>query len=513
MRESEYILETPIGHRKKYGQFFTPSSVARLMASWVMKDSPKSILDPAFGLGIFYDEITKTNPDNNFQLTAYEIDDRILGYLSLNGNETNMRIVNSDYLEAELASYDGIICNPPYMRFQKFVTRHDLLPKIEKQVGKTLVGYSNVASVFLIKALNELRPNGRLAFIMPFEFFNAGYGREIKKSLSEDFLLKQIVVFANEKDIFPDVTTTVCVLLCKNDRKAESIKITQIAANEEIDRISDLSDFYQHKVDRSDLPYKQKWTPIILSLFSQSQPPVSFCELSLYGSFKRGIATGANDFFALSKSKIETINIDENNLCKCITKSQQVRKAIFTEDDFYALYNADKPVYCLDVKDRSKQEIKTYIKQGEDLGYHKRYLTKTRNPWYKIERRKPAPILFGVFSRGRLKVIINLTTAINFTCFHGFYPNLFGEQLINKLFVYLLSDVGQEIVKNNKRTYGDKLDKFEPGDLNDSLCPNPTQFAMIDDREALRVIELAKTDEELAIKASNQLIERIVNAG
>lgn len=511
MRESEYILETPIAHRKKYGQFFTPSSVVRLMAEWIMKDDPKSVLDPAFGLGIFYDAIKKTNPDNNFQLTGYEIDDRILGYRSSNGSTKNLRVINADYLQADIASYDAIICNPPYMRFQKFLNRHDVLPKIENKIGKNLVGYSNIASVFLVKALNELSPNGRLAFIMPFEFFNAGYGREIKKSLMEHCLLKQIVVFTNEKDIFPDATTTVCVLLCKNDGKAESIKNTQIAANEEIDRISDISDFYMCEVNPSDLPHDQKWTPIISSLLSQYKPPIDFCELSLYGSFKRGIATGANDFFALSKSNIEKLNIDENNLCKCLTKSQQVRKAIFTEDDFYVLYDADKPVYCLDVKDHSKPEIITYIKQGEALGYHQRYLTKTRSPWYKIERRKAAPILFGVFSRGRLKVISNLTTAINFTCFHGFYPNLFGEQVIDKLFVYLLSDVGQEIIKTNKRSYGDKLDKFEPGDLNDSLCPNPEQFALIDNREALEVIELAKTDEEAAIKASNQLIARILN--
>jgi len=164
------------------------------------------------------------------------------------------------------------------------------------------------------------------------------------------------------------------------------------------------------------------------------------------------------------------------------------------------------------VKDPEKQEIHNYIKQGENLGYHKRYLTKTRNPWYKIEYRKPAPILFGVFSRGRLKVIRNFTTAINFTCFHSFYPNIFGQHLINKLFVYLLSDTGQEIINTNKRSYGDNLDKFEPGDLNDSFCPNQKQFAKISNEEAQEVIDIARTDEELAIKKSNQLIERIINA-
>ena len=59
MRESEYINQTTFARRKEYGQFFTPPAVARLMAQWVVKNQPETILDPAFGLGVFYDEIVK----------------------------------------------------------------------------------------------------------------------------------------------------------------------------------------------------------------------------------------------------------------------------------------------------------------------------------------------------------------------------------------------------------------------------------------------------------------------
>lgn len=512
MRESKYIDETPLNHRKDYGQFFTPTPVASLMAKWVMKDNPETILDPAFGLGVFYDEVIKITSRNQVHFIGYEIDKHIMTYLNHNGRSQNLQVINNDYLEAEVGSFDGIICNPPYMRFQKFLNRHDVLPKIEEKIGNKLIGYSNISSVFLVKSLKELNVNGNLAFIMPFEFFNTGYGKEIKKSLLANHLLKQIIIFSNEKEIFPDATTTVCVLLCKNDGKKEDIKITHIKSNEEIDKISDISNSYQRKIKASDLPYNKKWTPIILSLFSEQEPPNGFCKLSLYGSFTRGIATGANDFFALTKSKIEKYKLDENNYCKCITKSSQIRKAVFTEDDFNRLYNADKLVHCLDVKDHENQKIREYINEGEKLGYHERYLTKTRNTWYKIEHRKPAPILFGVFNRGRLKVIRNFTTAINFTCFHSFYPNMFGQHLVNKLFVYLLSDIGQKIIKTNKRSYGDELDKFEPGDLNDSLCPSQKQFEMIDYEDAEKVIDLAKIDEETAIQMSNNLIERIMGA-
>lgn len=512
MHESKYIDETPFNHRKDYGQFFTPTPVARLMAKWVMKDNPKTILDPAFGLGVFYDEIIKLTSGHRIHLTGYEIDNNILAFLDRGSNSKCLRIINGDYLEAEAGYFDGIICNPPYMRFQKFIKRHDILPKIEERIGKKLIGYSNISSIFLVKALKELKANGNLAFIMPFEFFNTGYGEEIKKSILESNLLKQIIIFSNEKEIFPDATTTVCVLLCKNNKQKEAIKITQINSNEEINGISDISHFYQHEISHSDLPYNKKWTPIILSSFSKQELPKGFCKLSIFGTFSRGIATGANDFFALNKSKLEKWKLDNNNICKCITKSSQIRKAVFTEHDFNGLFNEDKPVYCLDVKDHGKQEIREYIQEGEKLGYHNRYLTRTRNTWYKIENRKPSPILFGVFNRGRrFKVIRNFTTAINFTCFHSFNPNIFGQDLVNKLFVYLLSDLGQQIIKTNKRTYGDDLVKFEPGDLNGSLCPSNKQFERIDNADVEKVIALAQIDEEKAIQMSNKLIEKIID--
>jgi adenine-specific DNA-methyltransferase len=512
MRESEYIQNTPISHRKDYGQFFTPQLVSRFMAQWVLRDEPETVLDPAFGLGVFYDEMMKLKPNNQSQFIGYEIDKNIFSYLHDLNKQTNLNLYNSDYLKAEPSKYDAIICNPPYGRFQKFLNRHDVLPIIEKQIGKKLIGYSNISSIFLVKALNELKENGNLAFIMPFEFFNTGYGKEIKKSLLDNYLLKQIIIFSNEKEIFPDATTTVCVLLCKKDRIKESIKITQIESGDNLVQISDISEYYQKIIDYSDLPFSKKWTPILMSLFSNKVMPKDFVSLSLYGSFTRGIATGANEFFALSKGKIIKLGLDDKSICKCLTKSSQIRQPVFTEEDFTNLYDLEKPVHCLNITFSESKETQEYIKQGEAFGYHERYLTRTRNPWYKIESRKPAPILFGVFNRGRLKVIRNLTNAINFTCFHCFYPNSFGEPLINKLFVYFLSDIGQEIIKSNKRSYGDSLDKFEPGDLNESLCPNQSQFGLISEKEAERVIEIAKNDEKEAVDRSNALIERIVNA-
>ena len=514
MREAEYVRSTSAVHRKDYGQFFTPLPVARLMTRWVLADGPAAVLDPAFGLGVFYEAAAQSGKFRGGQrFVGYEIDGRIISCLDRRAARGNLEVRHQDYLEINAGTFDGIVCNPPYMRFQKFLNRYDVLPKIEKQIGQKLLGYSNIASVFLVKSLHELNERGRLAFIMPFEFFNAGYGREIKRQLLQGHLLKQIVLFSNEKEIFPDATTTVCVLLCRKDRRAEAVKITQVGSLAELERIGDIGEYYQRRIAAAELPCDRKWTPILRSLFAKRERPDEFVTLSHYGAFKRGLATGANAFFGVAKTTAERWRLDRRDLRKCITRSPQIRKPVFTEEDFRALYEADQPVHCLAVTRHEDRHVRAYVADGERRGYHRRYLTSARPVWYQLERRTPAPILFGVFSRGRLKIVRNLTDAVNFACFHAFYPNVFGARLVDKLFVYLLSDWGQEVLKTNKRSYGNDLDKFEPGDLNDCLCPSQAQLELLDDSAVADIVEMAKTDEQTAVRMSNSLIEGVFTGG
>lgn len=509
MLEQEYIKNTSIKHRKEYGQFFTPEPVARLMVQWVLKDNPQKLLDPAFGLGIFYDQFFKKSSNQKIDFIACEFDKKIIDFLGYHYEKNLLKLIQCDYLENNLGKFDAIICNPPYMRFQNFIKRHDVLPKIESLLGQKLIGYANISSVFLIKALSELNPDGRPAFIMPFEFFNAGYGTEIKRNLLKNGMLKQIIIFSDEKEIFPDAVTTICVLLCKNDGKQKPIKVAQFDATVSINQITDFESFYQKEIDPTQLPCDKKWTPILQALFKEQNIPSNFIPMSSYGKFTRGIATGANDFFTLNQTKLKKLKLD-NNVCKCITKSPQIKNAIFTEQDFNQLSELDKAVYCLAVTQHDDPNVQNYIKTGIEQGYHQRYLTKMRTPWYRIENRQPAPILFGVFNRGRFKVVRNFTTATNLTCFHAFYPNLFSEKIIDKIFIYLFSNIGQEILKNNKRSYGDNLDKFEPNDLNNSLCLNPDQFKNISEDDIKKIFNMIKTDEKKAIEMSDHLIQKII---
>lgn len=508
MLEEQYKHTTPIVHRKEFAQFFTPHLVAKLMAEWILDKEPEQVLDPAFGLGVFYREIRKLYPTT--KVIGYEIDNHILNNIEDSTlSDPFLQIQNIDYLESDSKEYDAIICNPPYLRFQKFKNRLDILPKLQAQIGADILGYANIASIFLVKSLHQLKLGGRLAYIMPYEFLNAGYGKKIKQILLEENYLKSLVIFENEKEIFPEALTTVCVLLCEKCSDSSPIAISYVSSKSELEAINSFEELQSVIVEKDSLDYSKKWSPIFDSLHTDFSIPEDFCEISTYGNFKRGIATGANDFFVLSPSKIKQWKLPKQSIKLCITKSAQIKTEIFDIEHLGELIKKDSNIYCFDGKDPLDIHTQAYIKYGEEIGVTQRYLTKIRNPWYKIEERTPSPLLFGVFSRNKYKVIRNFTDCINFTCYHSFYPNLFGHNVVDKLFIYLMSDLGTSVLQKNQRKYGAGLMKFEPNDLNGSFAPSMKLFSILSDKDVSIAINEIKNNRDSGTDVANNLIKRM----
>jgi adenine-specific DNA-methyltransferase len=471
----QYTDYVGLDHRRVHGQFFTPFDVAAFMCRWVMAHGPKEVYDPCFGLGAFFKAAQSV--DSLVTFRASEIDPRILEfYLQTNSNPKNLHVACEDYLSVWNQRHEAIVCNPPYMRFQLFNNRDAVFASFAHHLDCHLSGYTNIASAFLMKSIAELLPSGRLAYIMPLEFLNTGYGEAIKSRLLADGLLKVLIRINPEKDVFPDATTSVGIVLVENDNVDSPVRF-YTASN-----VSDLTYLLEttptKEISRHELKPSDKW----LKHFDERHSNFQSCDLvtiDTYGSFSRGIATGANEFFVMTNSEAERRHLPRSVFLRCITKSAQITKSVFTESDLDKLDSADASILLLNLNDAVTDAERDYLKYGEEQGFNKRYLTKVRNPWYKLERRTPAPLLFGVFSRARFKVIRNLSTAINLTCYHGFYPNPFGLEIIDSLFLYFQSRAARRLLELNMRRYGDSLDKFEPNDLNRALAPSGDWFAKL----------------------------------
>lgn len=480
---SEYTEYAGDLHRKRYGQFFTHPQVAQFMVDWVRKAKPRQVFDPAFGLGAFRDQIPL---EERRCFSAMEIDPKIADFWSQRTGISDDFIAIGNYLDTWGRKYENIVCNPPYMRFQKFLDREVIFSSFRKNLGIALSGYTNIASAFLIKSIEELMEEGRLAYIMPLEFLNTGYGKFVKAKLLEHKHLAAIISLDCEREVFPDATTSVGIILYDKSKQHNAVRFYSFKSLDSLRHFEE--EYPTAEVSYSHISPNNKWLPFFFNPLFEVQPETT-TPLRTYGKFSRGIATGANEFFSLNRTKISHFKLNEDREClACITRSAQIADPFFEQENLEALKREDKPVFLFSAGAEPSHHAANYIRIGEQQGFHKRFLTSNRTPWYKTEEREVAPLLLGVFSRGGYKIIRNNTDALNLTCYHGFQPNLFGTIYLDHLFLYLSSKTGRALASLMVRKYGDSLDKFEPNDINDVLVPTPEFFdtiSRVQIREAL----------------------------
>lgn len=479
--EDDYTSSVSEGHRKKFGQFFTPAAVAEFMAKWIAGNPTcQTILDPSVGLGVFFRAINKIKPQNNYRFIGYDIDPKILieakcVFSKSNHSDTELKI--KDYLFNDWnRKYDGIICNPPYFKFQDYKNRTASLEEFQSRLSINLSGFTNIYTMFILKSLSQLAANGRAAYIVPFEFLNSDYGTVVKKYLLESKTLRYVILFNSEANVFNNALTTSCILLFANDNKSETVTFIKADNVEELQDIVEQINFYPNvkgfgkSVHFSELNPDIKWRA-----YYQEQNGKTYknlVTLSTYAKVVRGIATGDNDYFTFDEKKKADFGIKDKFLLPCLTKAIHAKTNFFSHAEYDNLRQNGNRIFLLNASDLTDKNVKQYIEYGESLGVNKKYLTSHRNPWHEIENRPPAPILVTVFNRNGLRFVRNEANIRSLTCFHAIYPNLFASARVDLLMAYFLSDISKEIFNDDRREYGGGLNKFEPNDLNNAKVIN-----------------------------------------
>ncbi|MDR2836707.1 MAG: SAM-dependent methyltransferase [Bacteroidales bacterium] len=518
--ESDYSKSVSLEHRKKFAQFFTPFSIAEIMVNWLLGNKNlKTVLEPAFGLGVFSRALLLQKKD--IQIKGFEVDNLIFEKAK---NEfactEKMNLLLQDYMYNDWQNkYDGIICNPPYFKFHDYDNKN-ILKEIENHLQCNLSGFTNLYTLFLLKSIHQLATNGRCAYIIPSEFLNSDYGKLVKQHLINTGTLRHIIVFDFEENVFDDALTTACIVLCANDKKNEKVQFTNIHSISELNVIEKLIAEYPNFSDNSKTYSFSELNPDIKwKAYYQPQNGHKFKSLvpfSTYAKVVRGIATGANDYFTFNQSKAKEYNIDEKYLLPCICHCVDVKGNNFSTSDFEELKNNNKNVFLLNAINAKDDNITQYLQKGENEKINKKYLTASRNPWYSLENRPPAPIWVSVFNRTGLRFIRNEANISNLTTFHCIYPNqlqLFSDVNIDLLFAYLLTDTARQIFEDNSREYGNGLQKFEPNDINKgkmldlALLPEKSKNKIVDLYYQFKISECNSTSRQVIDEIDNILIE------
>lgn len=489
------------------------------MASWVSQ-SPRlqRVLDPAAGLGIFFRAVLDVNPDFSGSFHGFDVDSQALDQLQRLFPESlchRMFLANSDFLQAEDNQlYDGILCNPPYLRYKAIQEREALIRRLETLSGVTLDRYSNLYAFFILRCAQVMAPNGRAAILVPSDFLYSGFGTPIKQHLLSSGTLKYVLTFTEEDSLFDSAITTSCILLLNNVKDGKPPTFITIKSTADLDKLTeDVRHLEQSSISLSvhtptTISAQEKWSAYftgapVSAVYSHAVPFARIARVM------RGIASGDNKFFTFSRQKINRSGIPAEYFLPCLTRAAQAARTFFCLEDFNTLEVTGKPVFLLDASlEPDHPAVKAYLDLGAQNGSHLRFLTRNRSPWYRLEQRPPAPILVTTFNRGNLRFIRNEADVCNLTCFHSIYMQPGLESRADLLMAYLLTPLAHKLIRPNRRIYGDGLIKYEPNDLNTALVADLTALPQKSADAALSIYAAYRRS-YLEGKPDDSLIDRL----
>jgi len=199
--------------KAELGQYMTPSSVARFMASLFPPSTLQTchLLDAGAGMGAlscaFLDRWVSGG--FNFQTveaTAYEIDSTLRGYLAKHLGSyvhVNPRIIAGDYIELAAneslqgLGYTHVILNPPYKKINSQSAHRLAL----RSVGIETV---NLYSAFVALAVAQATDGGQIVAIIPRSFCNGPYYRPFRDFILERAALRHMHLFDSRNKAFKD---------------------------------------------------------------------------------------------------------------------------------------------------------------------------------------------------------------------------------------------------------------------------------------------------------------------
>jgi hypothetical protein len=207
--------------RAEFGQFMTPWSISRFMASLFRKWPQESTaLDAGAGVGSLTEALMErfletAEAGSSLSVTAYEIDPILIQYLrdrlaqmedfgAAGGRKIETEIVERDFIKegAFRASFGGAryshaILNPPY---KKIGANSEYRLLLRKEGVETV----NLYTAFLGLAVALTREGGEIVAIVPRSFCNGAYFRPFREWLLGQVAIRHIHVFESRKKAFSD---------------------------------------------------------------------------------------------------------------------------------------------------------------------------------------------------------------------------------------------------------------------------------------------------------------------
>jgi hypothetical protein len=270
--------------------------------------------------------------------------------------------------------------------------------------GLKLIGLAGLYCYFLLISHGWLANDGLAGWLIPSEFMDVNYGKQVKHYLLQQVTLLRIHRFDPDEVQFGDALVSSAIVWFKKQKPptGHQVKFSYggaLATPEIVDYIS---------VDR--LSRTAKWTrfPAIsthkISCASQEKDSGPKLKLSDLFKIKRGLATGANKFFILTLQQISNYELPTEFIIPILPSPRFLStNEIEADNKGYPILEQQLFLLACNLPEKAVKEsypsLWKYLESGVQQGINNRYLCKHRTPWYAQEDRPAAPFLCTYMGR------------------------------------------------------------------------------------------------------------------
>lgn len=479
-----------VTRQKELGAFYTPPAMARKLVDWAIRCPDDRVLDPSFGGLVFLSAAEERlrclgtgGRDVPDQLYGVDLDEE--AHVTSTGSPDLVHRAHLlqrsffDVRPGELPSFEAVVGNPPYVRYQGFNGNSRRAHELAALAGVPLTRLASSWAPFLIHAMSFVAPGGRMAQVLPAEIIHAQYASGVLDFLSRSFRRIQLVVF--EERVFPGALEEVVLLFAEGRADGQSASVRLVSCP----TLDDLSSDALAAAPYSEGPREVGRRKLVEQLLPASSREiyraladdgrvVPFGDLA---SVDIGVVTGANDFFMRTSEEAEAL---PGELLKpAVSKAVHVQGAQLTADDHAAiLQNGKKGLIFAAARESSRVALaraQPFLDGGEAAGLDQRYKCRVRTPWWALPLPKSgAPdLLLTYCSNEHPRLAVNKVGALHTNTLHG-VRRAEPSQSVAALaasFYNSLTLLSAELVG---RSYGGGVLKLEPTEAEGLLMAPPT---------------------------------------
>ncbi len=405
--------------QKSLGAFYTGESAAERLVAWAVSDGSQTVLDPSCGAGVFlaaaYSRLRLLGSSSP-KVCGVDVSEDALRLARERVGSADL--IHSDFFKlapSSLRSFDCIVGNPPFIRYQTFNgDKNSLGHERATEAGVELPRLASSWAPFVVHASRFLHPGGRLAMVMPVELGHAKYAREVLRYLADNF--RHIAVEMFRGKLFEDLSQSTVLLFCEGYGEAARSFIMATA--------DDLQGSNRHtsKVDIA---------MVKSGCFRFNQCLVSDQVRSLYDGLaadKRverlgsvadvgiGYVTGANDFFHLSAQEVSDWEIPKQFLRPCLLNLRVFQELEFTHQHWKNKRVNGEKTYLLALPsvpaETLPSNVRAYLHHGKQNGFHERYKCRVRAFWHAVPHVRIADAFLSYMSGEQPILVANASNLV-----------------------------------------------------------------------------------------------------